>query len=66
MSLKAISYTLMATGTFVFFLGIAVAFYQPSSPFTMSWWLMVGGWCIAMVGIGLHAYRVIKLLKGRQ
>jgi hypothetical protein len=63
MNLKAASYTLMVTGATLFIAGIGVAFYQPSAPFTLSWWMMIGGWGIAMIGIGLHTYRVFKLLK---
>ncbi|MBX3306821.1 MAG: hypothetical protein KF751_12310 [Nitrospira sp.] len=63
MKLKAASYTLMMIGAVLFIAGVGVAYYQPSTPFTLSWWMMLGGWGIAMVGIGLHVYRVVKLLK---
>jgi hypothetical protein len=63
MNLKATSYTLMATGTAVFIAGIGVAHFQPSTPLTLSWWMITGGWGIAVIGAVLHAYRVIKLLR---
>ena len=65
MNLKVASYTLMATGVVLFIAGIGIAYSQPSTPFTLSWWMMIGGWGIAMAGIGLHAYRAFKLLKGK-
>jgi uncharacterized membrane protein len=63
MNLKVVSYTLMLTGLGLFFAGIGVAFSQPSTPFTVSWWMIFGGWGVGMVGVGLHAYRVFTLLK---
>lgn len=63
MNLKTASVTLMLTGVGLFFAGFGVAFFQPSTPFTLSWWMLFGGWGIGMVGVGLHAYRVFKLLK---
>jgi hypothetical protein len=63
MTLKVVSVTLMLTGVGLFFAGFSVAYFQPSTPFTLSWWMLFGGWGIAMIGIGLHAYRVFTLLK---
>lgn len=63
MSLKVASVTLMLTGLGLFFVGIGLAFSQPSVPFTVSWWMMVGGWGMGMVGAGRHAYKVFTLLK---
>lgn len=63
MSLKVASVTLMLTGLGLFFVGIGLAFSQPSVPFTVSWWMMVGGWGMGMVGAWLHAYKVFTLLK---
>jgi len=64
MNLKVASYTLMAIGAVLFMGGVGVAYLQSSStPFTLSWWMGIGGWGIAMVGIGLHIYRFVKLLK---
>jgi hypothetical protein len=63
--MKTVSYSLMAVGAFLFLVGVgaAFAFDQPSAPFSLVWWLTVGGWCIAMVGIGIHAVRFFKMLR---
>ena len=66
MSLKVASVTLMLTGLGLFFVGIGLAFSQPSVPSTVSWWMMVGGWGVGMVGAGLHAYKVFTLLKEKR
>jgi protein-S-isoprenylcysteine O-methyltransferase Ste14 len=63
MNLKIASSAIMAIGAVLFIAGVGVAYSQPSTPFTLSWWMMIGGWGIAMVGIGLHVYRAFKLLK---
>lgn len=66
MNLKAMSTTLMLTGVGLFSAGIGVAVYQPSTPFTVSWWMMIGGWGLGMIGVGFHAYRVFNLLKEKR
>ena len=53
----------MLTGLGLFFVGIGLAFSQPSVPFTVNWWMKVGGWGMGMVGAGLPAYKVFTLLK---
>ena len=66
MSLKVASVTPILTGLGLFFVGIGLAFSQPSVPSTVSWWMMVGGWGVGMVGAGLHAYKVFTLLKEKR
>jgi hypothetical protein len=63
MTLKVVSVTLMLTGVGLVFAGIGVTYYQPSAPFALRWWMMIGGWGVTVVGIGLHGYRVFTLLK---
>ena len=64
MNLKVASATLMLTGVGHFFAGIGVAFFHPRRHSQVSWWIMIGGWGVGMVGVGLHANRVFRLLKG--
>lgn len=63
--METLSYSLMAVG-FVLVLGGIVAvinFDQPSEVFLSVWWMIVSGWCLALVGIGIEIMHLFKLAK---
>ncbi len=61
--MKGLSYSLILGGTLLFLGGVVAVsgFDQPSEPFSLVWGLLVGGWCIAIVGIAIHIIRFFKM-----
>lgn len=63
--MKTLSYSLVTVGL-VLALGGVVAvfdFDQPSDVFSSAWWMIVGGWCLALTGMGIdivHGFRIVK------
>lgn len=58
-------YSLMTVGM-VLALGGVVAvfdFNQPSDAFSMVWWMIVGGWCLALTGMGIDILRLLRIVK---
>ncbi|GKS62955.1 hypothetical protein YTPLAS72_02590 [Nitrospira sp.] len=63
--MKTLSYSLMAVG-FALVLGGIVAiinFNQPSEALSSAWWMIVNGWHLIVVGIGIGIVGVFKLAK---
>lgn len=63
--MKSLSYSLIAVG-FVLVLGGIVAIInldQPSEVLSSTWWMIVSGWHLIVVGIGIGIVRVFKLAK---
>jgi hypothetical protein len=63
--METLSYSLMAVG-FSLVLGGIVAvinFDQPSEVLSSAWWMIVSGWSLALVGIGIEIMRVLKPVK---
>jgi protein-S-isoprenylcysteine O-methyltransferase Ste14 len=61
--MKTLSYSLMTVGI-LFVLGGIVAvfnFDQPSDLFSLIWWMIVGGWCLALVGMGIDIIHLFKM-----
>lgn len=63
-NMKGLSYSCMFGGTLLFLGGVVAVFGfdQPSEPFSLVWGLLVGGWCIAMVGIAIHILRFFRMI----
>ncbi len=63
--MKTLSYSLVTVGM-VLALGGVVAvfsFEQPSDVFSLAWWMIVGGWGLALIGMGIdivHVFRIDK------
>jgi hypothetical protein len=63
--MKTLSYSLVTIGM-VLALGGVVAvfdFDQPSDVFSLAWWMIVSGWCLALTGMGIdivHVFRIVK------
>ncbi|MBX3335880.1 MAG: hypothetical protein KF876_17245 [Nitrospira sp.] len=63
--MKTLSYSLVAIG-FALVLGGIVAiinFDQPSEALSSAWWMIVNGWHLIAVGIGIGIVRIFKLAK---
>jgi uncharacterized membrane protein HdeD (DUF308 family) len=61
--MKTLPYSLITVG-FALVLGGIVAiinFDQPSEALSSAWWMMVSGWLLIVVGIGIGMVRVFKL-----
>lgn len=61
--MKTFSYWLMVSGMVLALGGVVGVFNfdQPSDPFSPAWWMIVGGWCLALVGIGIDIMHLFKL-----
>jgi hypothetical protein len=53
----------MGVGLMMFLVGAGSAFYYPSRPFTIPWLLMIIGWALGMIGVGIYAYTFFRFLK---
>jgi protein-S-isoprenylcysteine O-methyltransferase Ste14 len=63
--MKTLSYSLVIVGM-VLALGGVVAvfdFDQPSDVFSLAWWMIVGGWCLALTGMGMDIVHVFRITK---
>ncbi len=63
--MKTFSYSLMTVGMALALGGIVAVFNfdQPSEAFSLAWWMIVGGWCLALTGMGIdvmHLFRIVK------
>jgi hypothetical protein len=61
--MKTLSYWLMVGGMVLVVGGVVVVFNfdQPSDPFSSAWWMIVGGWCLALIGMGIDIIHLFKL-----
>jgi hypothetical protein len=63
--MKTLSYSLVTVGM-VLTLGGVVAvfnFEQPSDVFSLAWWMIVGGWGLALTGMGIDIVHVFRIAK---
>ena len=63
--MKALSYSLMTVGMALTLGGVVAVFNfdQPSDVFSSAWWMIVGGWGLALTGMGIdimHLFRIVK------
>lgn len=61
--MKALCHSLMIVGMMLVIGGVVAVFNfdQPSDAFSLAWWMIVGGWSLALIGIGvdiLHVFTV--------
>ena len=61
--MKTLSYSLMTVGMVLVFVGVVAVFNldQPSSVFSLAWWMIVGGWCLALTGMGMDILHLFKI-----
>ena len=63
--MKALGYSLMTIGMALVLGGVVAVFDfdQPSDVFSLAWWMIVSGWCLALTGMGMdivHAFKIAK------
>ncbi len=61
--MRIVGYSLMTFG-FVFVVsGIVAVFHydQPADVFSLAWWMIVGGWCCALIGIGMDIIQLFTM-----
>lgn len=63
--MKALSYALLTAGLVLVVSGIVAVFDygQPSELFSLAWWMIVGGWCLALTGMGMDIMHLFKIAK---
>ena len=63
--MKTLGYLLVTVGMVLALGGIVAVFNfdQPSDMFSLAWWLIVGGWCLAFTGMGMDMMHVFKIAK---
>ena len=61
--MKTLSYSLMTMGMVLVLVGVVAVFNfdQPSSVFSSAWWMIVGGWCLALTGMGIDILLLFKI-----
>lgn len=55
-------YSLMAVGMLLAVGGVVAVFNfdQPSDMFSSAWWMIVGGWCLVFIGMGMDVMHLFK------
>ncbi len=64
--MKTLSYSLMTVGIMLVLGGVVAVFNfdQPADLFSLVWWMIVGGWCLALVGMGIDIIHLFKMAGG--
>ena len=62
--MKTLSYSLMTVGMVLALGGVVAVFNydQPSDVFSLAWWVIVGGWCLALTGMGIDITHLFKIV----
>jgi hypothetical protein len=63
--MKTFSYSLMTVGMALALGGVVAVFNfdQPSDVFSLAWWMIVGGWGLALTGMGIDIMHVLRIVK---
>jgi hypothetical membrane protein len=63
--MKTFRYSLMTVGLVLALMGVVAVFNfdQPSDVFSSVWWMIVGGWCLALIGMGMDIMHVLRVAK---
>lgn len=63
--MNTLCYWLMTVGIVLALGGVVAVFNfdQPSDIFSSVWWMIVGGWCLALTGMGIDIQRLFKIAK---
>lgn len=58
-------YSLMTVGMVLALGGVVTVFHfdQPSDAFSLAWWMIVGGWCLALTGMGIDIMHLLRIVK---
>ncbi len=62
--MKILCYVLMTVGMVLALGGIVAVFNfdQPSDMFSLVWWMIVGGWSLALVGMSIDILRLFRVV----
>lgn len=60
--MKTFSYSLIAVGMLLALGGVVAVFKfdQPSEAFSSAWWMIVGGWSMALTGMGMDILYLLR------
>ena len=63
--MKTLSYSLVTVGMMLALVGVVAVFNfdQPSDMFSLAWWMIVGGWCLALTGMVVDILHVFSNAK---
>lgn len=63
--MKTLCYSLVTAGMMLAFGGVVAVFNfdQPSDAFSLAWWMIVGGWCLAFTGMGVDIMQLFRVAK---
>ncbi|MGC4095775.1 MAG: hypothetical protein QM706_01550 [Nitrospira sp.] len=63
--MKTLSYSLMTVGMVLVLTGVVAVFNfdQPSDVFSVTWWMIVGGWSLALAGMGIDMLHLFKMVR---
>ena len=63
--MKTLGYSLMTIGMTLALGGIVAVFNfdQRSDAFSLAWWMIVGGWYLALTGMGIDVMHLFRLTK---
>jgi protein-S-isoprenylcysteine O-methyltransferase Ste14 len=63
--MKTLSYSLMTVGMALALGGVVAVFNfdRPADAFSVAWWMIVGGWCLALTGMGIDITHLFRLAK---
>ena len=62
--MKTLCYVLMTVGMVIALGGVVAVFNfdQPSDMFSLAWWMIVGGWSLALTGMSIDILHVFKVV----
>jgi len=63
--MKTLSYSMVTVGMLSALGGVVAVFNfdQPSNVFSLTWWMIVGGWCLALIGMGIDIMYLFTIAK---
>ena len=63
--MKTLSYSLVTVGMVLALGGVVAVFNfdQPSDVFSLAWWMIVSGWCQALIGMGIDIVHVFRIAR---
>lgn len=63
--MKTLSYSFMPVGLVLALGGVVAVFNwdQPSDVFSSAWWMIVGGWCLALIGLGIDIMHLFTIAR---
>lgn len=62
--MKILCYVLMAVGMLLALGGVVAVFNfdQPSDMFSLVWWMIIGGWSLVLIGMGIDILQLFAVV----